>query len=58
MKLNIIRNDPWLEPFPGRITDRHERAIRKQKELIGHHPNLIEFASGHLFFGMHREANS
>jgi len=58
MKLNIIRNDPWLEPFARRITDRHERAVRKEKELIRNHPNLIEFASGHLFFGMHREADS
>jgi len=55
MKLNIIRNDPWLEPFSRRISDRHEQAIRKESELAGEASNLREFATGHLFFGMHRE---
>jgi len=58
MKLNIVRNDPWLEPFSWRISDRHERAIRKEKELVGKYSNLVEFASGHLFFGLHRESDS
>ncbi len=58
MKLNIIRNDPWLEPFSGRISDRHEQAIRKETELIRSTSGLREFASGHLFFGMHRESGA
>lgn len=57
MKLNIVRNDPWLEPFSGRISDRHNRALRKESELTGEKLNLREFASGHLYFGMHREPN-
>lgn len=55
MKLTIINNDPWLEPFSARIAYRHERALRKEKELAGDYASLMEFASGHLFFGMHRE---
>jgi 1,4-alpha-glucan branching enzyme len=58
MKLNIVKNDPWLEPFSGRISDRHEQAIRKETKLTGSTSGLREFASGHLFFGMHRESGA
>ncbi|KPK88075.1 MAG: 1,4-alpha-glucan branching protein [Bacteroides sp. SM23_62_1] len=57
MKLNIVRNDPWLEPFSRRISDRHERAMHKESELVGKATSLKDFASGHLFFGMHRETD-
>jgi 1,4-alpha-glucan branching enzyme len=57
-KLGLIRNDPWLEPFSQRINDRYYRAIRKEQELIRHFPNLKEFASGHLYFGLHRSQDS
>jgi len=55
--LNIVRNDPWLEPFSRRISDRHERAMHKESELVGKATSLKDFASGHLFFGMHRETD-
>jgi DNA repair exonuclease SbcCD ATPase subunit len=32
--LNIIKNDPWLEPYKEAITGRHQHAINKEKELI------------------------
>jgi len=57
-KLNIIRNDPWLEPYSQRINDRHFRAIQKEKELTRDIPSLKEFASGHLYFGLHRQPDS
>ena len=51
--LNIIKNDPWLEPYKEAITGRHQHAIDKEKELIGK-KTLSDFATGHLYFGLHR----
>ncbi len=48
----IVRNDPWLEPFKGVIKNRMNRALRKESELSG--GSLKEFALGHLYFGLHR----
>ena len=31
--LNIIKNDPWLEPFADAITGRHQYALNKEAEL-------------------------
>jgi 1,4-alpha-glucan branching enzyme len=53
-KLFLIRNDPWLEPYAQRINDRYQRALNKEKELTIEFPSLKEFASGHLYFGLHR----
>lgn len=53
--LNIIKNDPWLEPFAEAIKGRHLHAIAKEKELIGK-KSLSEFASGHLYYGLHFES--
>lgn len=33
--LNIIKNDPWLEPYANAINGRHQHAIEKEKELVG-----------------------
>lgn len=50
--LNIIKNDPWLEPYSDAITGRHNFAIQKEKELVGKR-TLDEFATGYLYFGLH-----
>ena len=31
--LNLIKNDPWLEPFSDAINGRHQFAIKKEAEL-------------------------
>ena len=31
--LNLIKNDPWLEPFAGAITGRHQHVLDKEAEL-------------------------
>jgi len=31
--LNLIKNDPWLEPFAGAITGRHQYVLDKEAEL-------------------------
>ena len=50
--LNIIKNDPWLEPYKDAITGRHQHVIDKEKELVGK-KTLSDFATGHLYFGLH-----
>ena len=53
-KLKLIENDPWLEPFSAAIEGRYQRVLDKERELTGGKISLTEFASGHLYFGLHR----
>lgn len=50
---DLVRNDPWLEPFTDLINRRHEAALTKAVDLRGS-GTLKEFASGHLYFGLHK----
>ena len=53
--IGIVKNDPWLEPFEGAIVGRHDHALYKLNELTqGGKQTLSEFASGHLYFGLHK----
>ena len=57
--LTIIQDDPLLAPFTMAITGRHEYAIRKEKELLGaQNRSLSDFASGYLYFGLHKVKRS
>ncbi|MDR2036697.1 MAG: alpha amylase C-terminal domain-containing protein [Bacteroidales bacterium] len=49
----LVQNDPWLQPFTGQITQRKVRFDHKGKELI-RGTTLSDFASGYLYFGLHR----
>ncbi|PIF05843.1 MAG: 1,4-alpha-glucan-branching enzyme [Draconibacterium sp.] len=49
----IVKHDPWLEPFSEVIEKRYAEAEAKEKELVGD-GTLYDFASGYLFFGLHR----
>ena len=53
-KLKLIENDPWLEPFSAAIEGRYQRVLDKELELTGGKMSLTEFASGHMYFGLHR----
>ncbi len=53
-KPGIVKNDPWLEPFEPVIRSRMEKALAREKDLCGETVSLKEFASGHLYFGLHR----
>ena len=53
-KPGLIEHDPWLEPFEPVIRSRMERAKALEKELCSETGSLSEFASGHLYFGLHR----
>ena len=53
--IGLVKNDPWLEPFEGAIRGRHEHALYKLNELTqGGKQTLSDFASGHLYFGLHK----
>ena len=53
--LNLIKSDPWLEPYVAAITGRHQYAMDKEAELTnGGKQTLSDFASGYLYFGLHR----
>ena len=55
-KLGIIEHDPWLEPYASAIQGRYQYAIDKENELTqGGKQTLSDFASGYLYFGLHRE---
>lgn len=53
--LNLIKNDPWLEPFADAIAGRHQFVLNKEAELTNKgKQTLSDFASGYLYFGLHR----
>ncbi|WP_071146548.1 alpha amylase C-terminal domain-containing protein [Bacteroides ihuae] len=55
--LNLIKNDPWLEPFKDAITGRYQYAMDKKSKLTdGGKQTLSDFASGYLYFGLHPTA--
>lgn len=52
--LNILKNDPWLEPYAPAIQGRHEDYLRKEAELLAGGGTLSDFANAHRYFGLHR----
>ncbi len=56
--IGIVQNDSWLEPFEDAIRGRHDHA----EWMINHLTNngkitLSDFATGYLYYGLHRLAN-
>ncbi len=49
----LLRDDIWLKPFEQAIVNRIESAKYKEKEL-SKNGSLYEFASGYLYFGLHK----
>ena len=46
--LNLIKNDPWLEPYADAINGRHKHAAEKEAELTNKgKQTLSDFASGY-----------
>ncbi|MFV0378925.1 MAG: alpha amylase C-terminal domain-containing protein [Mangrovibacterium sp.] len=54
--LNLIKNDPWLNDFAPIILERYQAALNKETELTGG-GSLKGFASGYLWYGLHRTEN-
>ena len=55
--IGLVESDPWLEPYENTIRGRHEHAVWKIDQLTnGGKSTLSDFATGHLYFGLHRTA--
>ena len=52
--LTLIKNDSGLAEYADAINGRHDEAVRKMAEITGGSNNLSEFASGYLYFGLHK----
>ena len=52
--LTILQNDPWLQPYKEVIDKRHRMVAEKETELTKNDGSLSSFASGYLYFGLHR----
>jgi len=55
--LPFVQNDPYLKPFAEAIYGRYEYALEVEKQLLTESHSLSEFASGYLYFGLHRLAD-
>ena len=54
-QLGIVKRDGWLEPFSDAINGRHQHVVDKMGELTqGGKQTLSDFASGYMYFGLHR----
>ncbi len=55
--LDIIKNDPWLSPYQKAIEGRHAYYLKRLSDLTqGGKITLSDFATGHLWFGLHATA--
>ena len=52
MKYNILKIDPYLEPYKSDIDLRMSNYEQKKRELVGN-GNLCDFACGYNYFGIH-----
>lgn len=53
--LGIIKNDPWLTPYTKAIEGRHNYYQERLSHLTkGGKLTLSEFATGYLYFGLHK----
>ncbi|MDR2384751.1 MAG: alpha amylase C-terminal domain-containing protein [Tannerella sp.] len=53
--LKIIKDDPWLKPYREAIEGRHIAALEKEKNLTENgRLSLSDFASGYMYFGLHK----
>ena len=53
--IGLVKNDPLLEPFEPAIAGRHQHVVDKLAQLTnGGQNTLSDFASGYLYFGLHK----
>ena len=53
--IGLVARDSWLEPYEGAIRGRHDHAEWMINKLTQNgKKTLSEFASGHLYFGLHK----
>ncbi len=56
--LEILKKDPWLQPFSEIITGRYQRYLNKKQEISSKHKSLKQFANGHTYYGLHKLKNN
>ena len=53
--IGLVKNDSWLEPFEPAIAGRHQHVVDKLAQLTnGGKTTLSDFASGYIYFGLHK----
>ncbi|MPL94673.1 1,4-alpha-glucan branching enzyme GlgB [bioreactor metagenome] len=52
--LPFVKNDPYLEPYAAAIYGRYDYFRQIEKRLLTESHSLSEFATGYLYFGLHR----
>ena len=56
--LELIKNDPWLEPYKQIIESRYKKIGLKEKEITKNNTiSLSDFANGHIYFGLNKTSN-
>ncbi len=55
--LKIVKNDSWLEPYASAIEGRYQYFLQKEKDLTKDCGSLSDFATGYLYFGLHKINN-
>jgi 1,4-alpha-glucan branching enzyme len=50
----LVLRDPWLGPFAGAIARRAARLAETERRLTAGASSLVDFASGHEYYGLHR----
>lgn len=53
--LPIVQNDPLLAPFAAAIYGRYDYFKSVEQKLTGGKQSLSDFATGYLYFGLHRQ---
>ncbi len=57
--LKILKNDVWLKPYESAIQGRYDYVKYKEACITNEgQKSLSEFASGHLYFGLHKEKDA
>lgn len=56
--IGIVKADPYLEPYEAAIVGRHQHALDTMERLTHNgERTLAQFASGHLYYGLHQDDN-
>ncbi|MDO9543208.1 MAG: 1,4-alpha-glucan-branching enzyme, partial [Kiritimatiellia bacterium] len=53
----IVRSDPYLQSYSGKILHRISGCAETEQRLTGGKMSLADFAAGHEYFGLHFRDN-
>ncbi|MGK0186355.1 MAG: 1,4-alpha-glucan branching enzyme [Verrucomicrobiales bacterium] len=56
--MQLVKDDPWLEPYTDAIRDRRQRFDDRLQQLTDEGGSLEEFANGHARLGVHYDADA